>query len=188
LGALVHKPLDLLPEEDKNETSTSRSKKRLFSHPRTEQIFGTKRPYKRHGKGADKGRIRVGILDTGFEPSDIALVAFDPDDERIKGCWSFFNENGESDMIEEFKDQDGHGTHGATLILRVAPQAELFVARVFKARQDSTFGVEASNIHERIARVSNFPMSKYLTNPAKGNPPCCGRVGGRCYLNVLRLF
>lgn len=106
------------------------------------------------------GRVRVAVIDTGLDLSNSARMSLDPEDDRIKECVSFFDGNGENRgcddtpvLVSGFKDLDGHGTHCAALIMRIAPTAELYVARVFPTKEDSTPDATAAHIHERVARV-----------------------------------
>ena len=79
-------------------------------------------------------RVKIAILDTGI---DLTHPEFDevdsyypghgvPRRERVE--WrSFVNSEGNS-------DDDGHGTHSAALLLRLAPKAKIFVAQVVEGR------------------------------------------------------
>lgn len=73
---------------------------------------------------ADNGRVRVAIFDTGLD-----LSHPDIQKARSEGRLHFH------DFVEKngtIIDQSGHGTHCASLILKYAPNAELFVGRVFR--------------------------------------------------------
>lgn len=73
-------------------------------------------------------------------------------EDRIKGSLTFTeNDKGDPIEVEEMKDEDGHGTHAAGLVLSVAPRSEIFVARVFTKRDDSSN--PNTVIHNRIVRV-----------------------------------
>lgn len=48
-------------------------------------------------------------------------------EDRIKGRRNFCDDRVDESDVE---DTDGHGTHVAAVILRLAPRAELFIARV----------------------------------------------------------
>jgi hypothetical protein len=64
--------------------------------------------------------VRVGILDTGIDSthSEISQATM------IKECKGF------PDSLDPCKDKIGHGTHGASVFLKTAPQASLYIARV----------------------------------------------------------
>jgi subtilisin family serine protease len=72
-------------------------------------------------------RVRVAIFDTGLDlsHSDICKAQ---EQGRLK--FKDFVEN--SDNI---KDDDGHGTHCISLVLKYAPNAEIFAGRVFRKSQ-----------------------------------------------------
>lgn len=79
--------------------------------------------------GQDK--VKVAILDTGIELSDDQKDIYDRDRNFRYKSWV-----GEStEEIETRKDGAGHGTHLATLLARIAPNAIVHVGRVFKKRK-----------------------------------------------------
>lgn len=86
-------------------------------------------------------RIKVAILDTGFDREESATRGYTDRirnerrrrnggrrDDPIKAIRSFVGDAGE--------DSCGHGTRVAQLILRLAPQADLYVAKVSKGLSD----------------------------------------------------
>jgi subtilisin family serine protease len=72
------------------------------------------------------GEVKIAILDTGI---DLQHPQFS---ERIpsRNCWDFINNT------EEICDEVGHGTHTASLLVKTAPQAQIFCGRVWKARSE----------------------------------------------------
>jgi subtilisin family serine protease len=76
-------------------------------------------------RAKDRRRVRIALLDTGIDMthpdisarSDRIIETFC----EIKGLENKGNE-----------DKSGHGTHAALLLLKVAPEADIYVARVFK--------------------------------------------------------
>ena len=59
-------------------------------------------------------KIRIAVLDTGIDPTAIPTG-------RMVATWS---------LTEIQEDINGHGTHVARLLLRTAPAAEIFVAKI----------------------------------------------------------
>jgi subtilisin family serine protease len=72
-------------------------------------------------------RVKVAILDTGLDLShrDIRKA-------QEQGRLKFKDFVKKSDNI---KDDDGHGTHCTSLVLKYAPNTEVFAARVFRKSQ-----------------------------------------------------
>ena len=70
-------------------------------------------------------RVRIAILDTGYDPD---AVFFQPNARRNRLVeWK--------DWVEDAKeptDCNGHGTHLVSLIMKIAPEADIYVARVAK--------------------------------------------------------
>jgi len=72
-------------------------------------------------------RVKVAILDTGVDTThpDISRAR---DEGRIK-FYDFVEDS------SEIKDSNGHGTHCTSLVAKFAPNAELYVGRVFENSQ-----------------------------------------------------
>lgn len=74
-------------------------------------------------------RIRIAVLDTGYDPD---AIFFDRDrSPRIRG-WKDCVERGQT----ERKDEDGHGTHVLSVLMQVAPAADIYVARIARSTPD----------------------------------------------------
>lgn len=75
---------------------------------------------------AKGSRIKVAILDTGL---DVGHPDIKAREERIKDIRSWVNGlNGERDP--KAGDSSGHGTHVTSLLLDVAPDSDIYVARI----------------------------------------------------------
>jgi subtilisin family serine protease len=98
----------------------------------------------------DINQVKVCILDTGIDDGHLHLT--DPARgyaQRIKGCiaWNKDNElqtypeystwrTSDRPQSGGYEDEDGHGTHCASLILEVAPNSHLYLARVTRNRNE----------------------------------------------------
>ena len=82
---------------------------------------------------------------------------------RIKESRSWVASKGDQEVDSENwrKDLDGHGTHVAYLLLRVAPVADIHIAQVFKTRKDLEDPGMAATVHERIASVRHAIVFNY---------------------------
>jgi subtilisin family serine protease len=93
-------------------------------------------------------RIKIAILDSGIDRDNIELA----NDTRIIHRRAFASEN-----TDDWHDNQGHGTHLAGLLRKVAPHAEICVAKVTRVRLVG--GVEMEEMeHADVARVSNMPL------------------------------
>ncbi|KAK4202406.1 peptidase S8/S53 domain-containing protein [Triangularia verruculosa] len=70
-------------------------------------------------------RIKVAILDTGLDPAIPAIEAHKKCIQRKKG-WPLTDKGEE--MVPA--DTDGHGTHVTGLLLRMAPDCDVYVAKI----------------------------------------------------------
>jgi subtilisin family serine protease len=72
-------------------------------------------------------RVRVAILDTGVDATHTD-IAKEIQDGRII-FHDFINDSA------NIKDDDGHGTHCTSILAKLAPNAEIYVGRVFQISQ-----------------------------------------------------
>jgi len=87
-----------------------------------------------------KRRVKIAVLDTGIDTSHEFIKG---SRRRIKDRKSFVKDD------VSIEDNDGHGTHVAALLLDVAPDAEVYIAKV-------ATDIEIPSGH-RIADVS-YPL------------------------------
>ena len=91
-------------------------------------------------------RPRIAILDTGLntQHDEVKKVLDKTGKDRcIRGFWE------PSESMSAKVDEDGHGTHCAMVAHQVAPNADIYIARVFKDRQ-SVYG-------EHVVKASSSP-------------------------------
>ncbi|KAG7438611.1 Minor extracellular protease Epr [Fusarium oxysporum f. sp. raphani] len=74
-------------------------------------------------------RVKVAIIDTGFCANDDLF--FINAERRIRNCRSFIGKE------TDWEDIHGHGTHVARLVLRHAPECEVYVAKISDTRSFS---------------------------------------------------
>lgn len=72
-------------------------------------------------------RIRVAILDTGIDPTDTMIKAALR--SRIRDRLAFIGSS-----PTDHGDTYGHGTHVARLLLKMAPAAEIFIAKICEGK------------------------------------------------------
>lgn len=130
-----------------------------------------------HTSGSDRpepkfpakgSRIKVAILDTGLDVSHIYVKACE---KRIKDIRSWVNGlNGKQDR--NAGDASGHGTHITCLLLDVAPDTDVYVARIAEHHPESP---------DQIAKVRIVLCLKRLimdTNGDLGHHVRGDRMGG----------
>ena len=121
-------------------------------------------------------RIRVAILDTGY---DADATFFQPPSRRNRlRKWKDWVENSESPQ-----DSDGHGTHLVSLIMKIAPQADIYVSRVAKSPK-SLYGsaekvAQVSIWLDSISRCSTTNRGFRLSN---GPDPNGRLISSQCHL------
>jgi subtilisin family serine protease len=69
-------------------------------------------------------KVRIAVIDSGVTKEDPEIVAANVT-QRIRGYRNFTSAN-----RNDYKDEIGHGTKIARLLLTVAPEAELYIAKV----------------------------------------------------------
>ncbi len=103
--------------------------------------------------------VRIAILDTGYDDEAI-FFQVNARRRRLKG-WKDFAANSETPV-----DENGHGTHTLALLMKVAPLADIHVARIAKDRD----GLREAG--DSIAEVSFLYVSKLFR--------CDSRTLSRC--------
>lgn len=104
---------------------------------------------------SEQSRVKVAILDTGIKEQDEEIqAAIQSGAIRLENCKGF----PDTEEFDPVRDPDGHGTHGACVLLKTAPNIELFVARVFNNQ------LEMSSADNREATVKGSPIWKAPTN------------------------
>ena len=104
------------------------------------------------GRRDEKGRpthgkiVKIAILDSGVDMSHPDMKKTYK--SRIKGRKSWI-EGGQDN-----EDECGHGTHIAAVVLRVAPSAHVFIARVVRNFQDKDF--KPSNVLEVLSFRASY--------------------------------
>lgn len=93
--------------------------------------------------------VRIAILDSGLDPENPFLIEDQQlPNPQIKEARSFVHGTEPHDI----RDEIGHGTHALGLLLKVAPGAEIYVARV--ARRETL----DPNTYGDIAKASLFSI------------------------------
>lgn len=101
-----------------------------------------------HGRGNCK-RFRIAILDTGIRTDTLRPYLDDIEEARqkqkcrakdcdpIKAVRSFTG-----DEADTGEDECGHGTHVASILLRLAPECDLYIAKISSDKEfDNAAGV-----------------------------------------------
>ncbi|KAH8803318.1 hypothetical protein F5884DRAFT_739629 [Xylogone sp. PMI_703] len=96
--------------------------------------------------------VRIAILDSGLDPKNPFLIEDQQlANPRIKEARSFVHGTGPHDI----RDEIGHGTHALGLLLKVAPCAEIYVARI--ARRETL----DPNTYDDIAKAINHAVEQW---------------------------
>lgn len=136
----------------------------------------------------ERGRpVEIAILDTGFQLPKPASYAYD---EQILGSRNWFTDNDQTEDREIMQvDLAGHGTYSTTLLMNVAPNAGVYVARVFGKESHHSSDIPSDKSIEYIVEVHIvFPYSLITKAKFKKGYSSCGKDMGRGYYqHVLRL-
>ncbi len=122
-------------------------------------------------------KVKAVILDTGIDathPDIQKLWRIPNDDDSSKESWlarrywdfTTDRDDGAPNPLEPPQDACGHGTHTAGIFLQLAPNVDLYVARVMKG---ATVGTDSGVIAQRISNVSTppyFPLPEQLLTPS----------------------
>jgi len=99
------------------------------------------------GRNDDDVGIRIALLDSGIDEKHD-----DFQEARQQGlipCGKGF-----PGALHPFEDKHGHGTHTASVLLKAAPFAEIFIARVF----DDQGKIVTENHYEAVVQVCPFDI------------------------------
>lgn len=115
-----------------------------------------------YDSSAPEKPVRIAVLDTGFD--DGGLFFDLPENskslDRLKGWKDFV------DSSYRWQDAQGHGTHLVSLILSIAPRAELLVARIAR-NTDDLVGASENVAQVRFSNLMfnpNSPLLRYLVS------------------------
>lgn len=101
-------------------------------------------------KNRKEKRVRIAILDTGVDPTHPQIQAA----RLTKRIADYFPRpesgtlNADAKFPDLFHDYHGHGTHGTSVLLRTAPNAAIYIAKV--ADNDGNLN------HDDIVKVRLF--------------------------------
>jgi len=100
--------------------------------------------------------VKIAIIDTGIElPSEASNLYGD----QIVEFRSWLQCSGKDDLElrKGNKDLDGHGTHCVSVLLKVAQNAHIYVARAFKSRAERD--MRHTSTTEAIIKVhTQYPL------------------------------
>ena len=112
-----------------------------------DQWFGRFRPlhavFDENRKDSQRN-VKIAILDTGI---DFSHTEFQQYGIKAHNCKGF------PESLDPLRDRSGHGTHGASVLLKTAlPQTQLFVARV----ADDYGRITPDKDYEAVVNVSSL--------------------------------
>jgi hypothetical protein len=121
----------------------------LISHPRTRRAEGFFQKFEQFHQRVKKPlrngvRVKIAVLDTGvdLEQLEIQLDEAKRTRDPIIALRSFI----EPEAEHGYKDTCGHGTHVMEILLKLAPEADFYIAKI-------AHGLETDEV-DHIAEVS----------------------------------
>ena len=97
---------------------------------------------------ADNNRIKVAILDSGI---DMENTDIDAQSNRVMSIRSWVDGKAGAEATHD-GDISGHGTHISGIILDLAPNVDVYIARVTKNRE-----LEATDQILKVNQISILP-------------------------------
>ncbi|UKZ92453.1 uncharacterized protein TrAFT101_007408 [Trichoderma asperellum] len=91
--------------------------------------------------------IRIAILDTGIDTTDKMIGPASRSRIKAKRSWV--------GSIEDYEDRYGHGTHVTRLLLKMAPAADIYIAKITDGKT-----VDAKDM-DRIAEAIDWAMKEW---------------------------
>jgi hypothetical protein len=78
--------------------------------------------------------VRIAVIDSGFHNGGDPFLDNPDVSQRIKEGRNFFSPGDSDPNPSDWKDCHGHGTHVTRLLLKLAPRAEIFVAKMTNSK------------------------------------------------------
>lgn len=103
--------------------------------------------------------VKIAVLDTGLQlPETVQHRYIQYGYVAADKCKSFYSM--EHDASPWNRDEDGHGTHICQILHDVAPNAEIYIAKIFKSRNDFATQKGAAEVQQNAATVRTTQDSK----------------------------
>jgi subtilisin family serine protease len=81
-------------------------------------------------------RLKIAILDTGIDHEHKFIDGIKNRLPRVlMECCSFVGPSEDAESEARTQDTDGHGTHIAGLVMKLAPCAKIYIARISETRK-----------------------------------------------------
>ena len=98
--------------------------------------------------------VRIAVLDTGAEFDHFTRMRVY--NNRLVECrtWYRFETDSNDKIPAKSGDEDGHGSHVTSLVLRVARNCHVYAAQVFRSKQEFQDKTTSEEADLRISQVS----------------------------------
>jgi hypothetical protein len=110
-------------------------------------------------------RPKIAVLDTGAKFDQ--RTRDQQYQKRLKECVTFYRSHqiNDGDPLPSWVDEDGHGTHVTSLVLRVTRDCDVYAAQVFRTRNEMQDEQSSDEAGIRISRVrsQNAIIVEFLT-------------------------
>ncbi|KDN64032.1 putative subtilase [Colletotrichum sublineola] len=125
-------------------------------------------------KQADKNatRVKIAVLDTGLQLPGALQENYEEEGRVNLQQSETFVPVTEGETTHDWRVVcDGHGSRVGEILLRIAPTADLHVAKVFETRGDLADPEMATQVHERIAKASFQDAPLFHAHLTAETPP-----------------
>lgn len=97
-------------------------------------------------RAATAPRVRIALLDTGIDVSHPSIIG-------AMNCGRIYPQMESFVEDDSITDECGHGTHIAALLSKLAPHAEIYIAKVAK-----NYDIPPNHDITKVSAISSIPL------------------------------
>jgi len=106
----------------------------------------------------ETSRVKVAVLDTGIDWSDSFILGAK---DRIIEWKNWTDDREDQECRQQVHDSAGHGTHVTALLLKIAPEAKVYISRVANQHGAMVGAEKIAEVSLRILFPNNFSSKNF---------------------------